>query len=154
MSWKGRNRRNVKLWYEIHSQKRCSWVGCIVSDSPEICEYLDKRKDPRMSYSVIDQASVDRKWMEKTAKKIDGCMVKHLLTINLKIFPVWLWWLFRFSISWLLQKANFPRAKPIKWARSSRCNIRRLLSGWLWWGTWPACIWVYYNTIIRRGGIL
>ena len=36
------------------------------------------RKDPRMSYSVIDQAAVDRKRMEKKARKIDGCMVKHL----------------------------------------------------------------------------
>ena len=39
------------------------------------------RKDPRMSYSVIDQAAVRklyRKRMEKKARKIDGCIVKHL----------------------------------------------------------------------------
>ena len=50
------------------------WFG----DSRNICEDLDIRKDPRMSYSVIDQAAVDRKRMEKKARKIDGCMVKHL----------------------------------------------------------------------------
>ena len=33
------------------------------------------RKDPRMSYSVI---AVDGKRLEKKARKIDGCMVKHL----------------------------------------------------------------------------
>ena len=37
------------------------------------------RKDPRMSYSVIDQATVDAKRWEKKARKIDGCMVKHLI---------------------------------------------------------------------------
>ena len=31
-----------------------------------------------MSYSVIDQAAVDGKGMEKKARKIDGCMIKHL----------------------------------------------------------------------------
>ena len=31
-----------------------------------------------MNYSVIDQAAVYTKRMEKTARKIDGCMVKHL----------------------------------------------------------------------------
>ena len=36
------------------------------------------RKDPRISYSFIDQAVVDRKCMQKKARKIDGCMVKHL----------------------------------------------------------------------------
>ena len=50
------------------------WFG----DSRDICEYLDMRKDPRMSYSVIDQAAVHRKRMEKKARKIDGCIVKHL----------------------------------------------------------------------------
>ena len=28
--------------------------------------------------SVVDQAAVDRKRMEKKARKMDGCMVKHL----------------------------------------------------------------------------
>ena len=53
------------------------WFG----DNCYICEYLDMRKDPRMSYSVIDQAAVRklyRKRMEKKARKIDGCIVKHL----------------------------------------------------------------------------
>ena len=50
------------------------WFG----DSRDICEYLDMRKEPRMSYSVIDQAALDRKRMEKKARKIDGCTVKHL----------------------------------------------------------------------------
>ena len=50
------------------------WFG----DNRYICEYLDMRKDPRMSYSVIDQAAVHRKRMEKKARKIDGCIVKHL----------------------------------------------------------------------------
>ena len=36
------------------------------------------RKDPRMSYSDIDQAALDRKRMEKKARKIDDCMVKYL----------------------------------------------------------------------------
>ena len=49
------------------------WFG----DSCDISEYLDMRKDPRMCYSVIDQAAVDRKHIEKKARKIDGCMVKH-----------------------------------------------------------------------------
>ena len=35
------------------------------------------RKDLRMSYNVIDQAVIDRKRMEKTARKIDSSMVKH-----------------------------------------------------------------------------
>ena len=47
------------------------WFG----DNRYICEYLDMRKDPRMSYSVI---AVDGKRLEKKARKIDGCMVKHL----------------------------------------------------------------------------
>ena len=50
------------------------WFG----DSRNICEYLDMRNDPHMSYSVIDQAAVDRKHMEKKARKINSCMVKHL----------------------------------------------------------------------------
>ena len=50
------------------------WFG----DSRDIYEYLDMRKDPCMNYSVIDQAAVDRKRMEKKARKIDGCMVKDL----------------------------------------------------------------------------
>ena len=29
-SWKGPNRRNVKLWCKIHTQKRYSWLGCMV----------------------------------------------------------------------------------------------------------------------------
>ena len=53
------------------------------SDSREICEYLDMRKGPRMNHSVIDQAAVDKKRMKKTARKIDGCMVKHLFDYNL-----------------------------------------------------------------------
>ena len=36
-------------------------------------------KHPRMSYIVIGQAAADRKPMEKTARKIDACIVKHLL---------------------------------------------------------------------------
>ena len=40
-----------------------AWLGCIYS---------------RMSYSVIDKAAVDKKRMEKIARKIDGCMVKEL----------------------------------------------------------------------------
>ena len=36
------------------------------------------RTHPRMSYSVIDQVAADRKRMENKARKIDGCMVKHL----------------------------------------------------------------------------
>ena len=50
------------------------WFG----DSRDICEYLDMRKDPRICYSVIDQAAVDRKRIEKKARKIAGRMVKHL----------------------------------------------------------------------------
>ena len=41
------------------------WFG----DSRDICEYLDMRKDPRICYSVIDQAAVDRKRIEKKARK-------------------------------------------------------------------------------------
>ena len=40
-------------------------------------------KDPRMSYSVIGQAAVDRKYINKTARKIDGCMVEHLFDYKL-----------------------------------------------------------------------
>ena len=115
-----------------------------------ICKYLE----PQMNYSVIDQAAVYTKRMEKTARNIDGCMVKHLFdykpdytTSYASWVPLWLWWLFRFSIWWLLQKANLSRAKPIKWARRSRCNSRWLLFECLWWGTWSACMWACNNTI-------
>ena len=50
------------------------WFG----DNRYICEYLDRRKDPCMSYSFIYQAAVDRKRMEKKARKIDGCIENHL----------------------------------------------------------------------------
>ena len=47
-------------------------------DSAEICEYLDLRKDSHMSYSVVNQTEVDNKRMQKIARKIQGCMIKHL----------------------------------------------------------------------------
>ena len=36
-----------------------------------------------MSYSVIDQAAVDRKCMEKKARKIGGCMISIYLSTSL-----------------------------------------------------------------------
>ena len=41
------------------------WFG----DSRDICEYLDMRKDPSMSYSVIDQAAVDRNAWKRRQEK-------------------------------------------------------------------------------------
>ena len=56
------------------------WFAVIV----EICEYFDMRKDPRMSYSVVNQTEVDKKRMQKTARKIQGCMIKHLFDYRLE----------------------------------------------------------------------
>ena len=53
------------------------------ANSQEICQYLDLHKDPRMSYSLIDQAAFGKKRMQKIARKIDGCIVKHLLDYKL-----------------------------------------------------------------------
>ena len=50
------------------------WFG----NSKEMCDYLDLRKGPRMSYSVISQTELDKKRMATAEKKIDGCMIKHL----------------------------------------------------------------------------
>ena len=50
------------------------WFG----NSTEMCDYLGLHEDPRISYSVISQAEVDKKRMARTEKKIDGCMIKHL----------------------------------------------------------------------------
>ena len=48
------------------------------ADSAEISEHLDLRKDPRMSYKVVNQTEVDNKRMQKIARKIQGCRMKHL----------------------------------------------------------------------------
>ena len=48
------------------------------ADSAEISEHLDLRKDPRMSYKVVNQTEVDNKRMQKIARKTQGCMIKHL----------------------------------------------------------------------------
>ena len=60
----------IKLWCKIYPSKRLCWPGYMV------CR--ECRKDPRMSYSVDNQTEVDQKRMEKTARKIQGCMIKHL----------------------------------------------------------------------------
>ena len=53
------------------------WVYGLVIIAMFVSIWICVRTHPRMSYSVIDQAAVDRKRMEKKARKIDGCMVKH-----------------------------------------------------------------------------
>lgn len=47
-------------------------------DSQAIRDYLDIRKDPRMSYTVVSQKQVDKKRMARVERKIDGCMAMHL----------------------------------------------------------------------------
>ena len=66
--------------FGVKSILRRDIVGLDVwfANSQEMCDYLDLRKDPRMSYTVVSQADVDNKRMNKTEKKIDGCMVCHL----------------------------------------------------------------------------
>ena len=44
-------------------------LGVWFSDTGEICNYSDMRKDPQTSYSVIDPDAVDKKLVEKPQEK-------------------------------------------------------------------------------------
>ena len=71
--------------FRVKSILRKDIIGLDVwfADSAEICEYLDMHKDPHTSYSVVNQTEVDKKRMQKTARKIQGSMLKHLFDYRL-----------------------------------------------------------------------
>ena len=61
----------VKSILKIHYTWLKKIVGLDVwfANSQEMWQYLDLRKDPILSYSIIDQAAVNKKRMQKTARK-------------------------------------------------------------------------------------
>ena len=71
--------------FGVRSTLKRDIVGLDVwfANSQEMCQYLDLHKDPRMSYSLVNQAAFDKKRMQKIARKIDGCIVKHLFDYKL-----------------------------------------------------------------------